>query len=295
MQRYAQGTHVALTRSIPQYYSAKNFCCLAYCHDYPFFPFIQLRMQPIICSMSNLCASGGYYLSANSNRIFALPTTITGSIGVFGIKFDATGLARDYGVNVEHIGSGPFTASNSIFQPMTPKVEAALRLRMNRTYDTFKGIVSSGRGLSPTEVEARAQGRVLTGMQALDECLIDEVGGLDRALSFAKRNYTSTGDADVEFWPKPSSPKELFSKVMDGDKEGVVSIAQLMWNELLGNTSDPFESRDINKLDITGFLCGGGVSTPALLALSANARDPEPMLTIDANEALRIAFQNQNQ
>lgn len=93
--------------------------------------------------MSNLCASGGYYLSAHCNRIFALPTTITGSIGVFGIQFDATRLARDYGVKVEHVGSGPFSASNSVFQPMTAKVEESLRRRMNMTYDTFRGIVSS--------------------------------------------------------------------------------------------------------------------------------------------------------
>ena len=79
--------------------------------------------QPVVCSMGNTCASGGYYIATGCNRIFALPTTITGSIGVFAIKFDFTGLAKKYGISVQHITTGPYSASYHPFQPLNPLVK----------------------------------------------------------------------------------------------------------------------------------------------------------------------------
>lgn len=108
-------------------------------------------------------------------------------------------------------------------------------------------------------------------------------------MSYAKRNYTSTGDADVEFWPKPPSLEELFSKAMSGDKGGTVSFVHIMWSEVIGNAGT-LGTDTVNALDLVNFLVGGGISSPTLLALSANTRSPEPMLTIDANEAIGVAL-----
>ena len=271
--------------------------------------------KPIVCSFSNMAASGGYYLSAHCDRIFALPTTITGSIGVFGVKFDTTGLARDYGVSFEHIGTGEFSASNSLFQPMTPKVEAAFKRKMNETYDGFKAIVASGRNLSLKEVEARAQGRVWTGREALDQSLVDELGGLDKAISYAKVHHTKTGNAKVEYWPKPPSFNSVISKLMGGksdtDASGantmVYDAMQQLWNQLAGSlystsfsgtASDQENALACAEMDnLVRFIVSGSrssMNSPAALfaALSGTSRSPEPLLTIDGNEALKVALLN---
>ena len=269
--------------------------------------------KPIVCSFSNMAASGGYYLSAHCDRIFALPTTITGSIGVFGVKFDATGLARDYGVSFEHIGTGEFSAANSLFQPMTPKVEAAFKRKMNETYDSFKAIVASGRNLSLKEVEARAQGRVWTGREALDQSLVDELGGLDKAISYAKVHHTKTGNAEVEYWPKPPSVTSVVSKLMGGENDTDASGAntmmyhdamQQLWNQLAEalystsfsvTASDQENARVCADMDnLARFIASGSsMNSPALFAaLSETSRSREPLLTVDGNEALKIALLN---
>lgn len=247
--------------------------------------------KPVVCSFSNMAASGGYYLAAHSDRIFALPTTITGSIGVFGVKFDATGLARDYGVSVEHIGIGEFSASNSTFHPMTPKVEAAFKRKMNEIYDGFKGIVASGRSLSLKEVEARAQGRVWTGREALDQSLVDELGGLDKAISYAKFHYTKTGDAELEYWPKPPSIGTFISKLMgsDGGTASEVDVMQQLWSQWSGVMYPPPTASEEDLDNIVRFIASGSIASPALV-LSKYSRSPEPLLTIDGSEALKVAL-----
>ena len=249
--------------------------------------------KPVVCSFSNMAASGGYYLAAHSDRIFALPTTITGSIGVFGVKFDATSLARDYGVSVEHIGIGEFSASNSMFHPMTPKVEAAFKRKMNEIYDGFKGIVASGRSLSLKEVEARAQGRVWTGREALDQSLVDELGGLDKAISYAKVHYTKTGDAELEYWPKPPSIASFISKLMgsDGGTASEVDVMQQLWSQWSGVMYPPPTASEEDLDNIVRFIASGSIASPALFGvLSKYSRSPEPLLTIDGNEALKVAL-----
>ena len=111
-------------------------------------------------------ASGGYYVATHSDRIFALPTTITGSIGVFGIKFDATGLGRQYGVEVQHVTSGgKHSLTYNIFAPLTKAVKRNLLRNVDRVYSYFKEIVAENRNLTLQEVEAIAKGRVWTGLQ----------------------------------------------------------------------------------------------------------------------------------
>eukprot|EP00545_Synedropsis_sp_CCMP1620_P004767 CAMPEP_0119006820 /NCGR_PEP_ID=MMETSP1176-20130426/2561_1 /TAXON_ID=265551 /ORGANISM="Synedropsis recta cf, Strain CCMP1620" /LENGTH=800 /DNA_ID=CAMNT_0006958823 /DNA_START=120 /DNA_END=2522 /DNA_ORIENTATION=+ len=175
------------------------------CNDLP---------QPVVCSMGNVCASGGYYIATGAKRIFALPTTITGSIGVFAIKFDFTGLAKKYGVSVQHITTGPYSASSHPFQPLNPLVKKNFSHNVDRYYDYFKTLVSESRDLDMTEVENLAQGKVWTGGEAKHNGLVDELGGLERAIAYARRTYTN-GEAEVERWPKPEGLLARLSKASD--------------------------------------------------------------------------------
>ena len=168
---------------------------------------------PIICSFANLAASGGYYVSTHADRIFASPTTLTGSIGVFGIKLDASELARSFGVEANFVSSGKHAQTYNSLYPLTKKMKMNLQRNVDKIYDYFKEIVSQGRNIPFKEIEEIAQGRVWTGVQAKEKRLVDELGGLDRALSYAKRKYTSCGYADVEVYPKPLSLIDQLMKV----------------------------------------------------------------------------------
>ena len=177
--------------------------------------------QPVVCSMGNTCASGGYYIATGCNRIFALPTTITGSIGVFAIKFDFTGLAKKYGISVQHITTGPYSASYHPFQPLNPLVKYNFSQNVDRYYLYFKSIVGESRGMGAKEVEYLAQGKVWTGGEAKHNGLVDELGGLERAVIYARREYTN-GEAEVERWPKPESVLQRLHRVSDMVDGGVL-------------------------------------------------------------------------
>jgi len=166
---------------------------------------LQNLQAPIICSMGNVAASGGYYIASNCYRIFAMPTTITGSIGAFGVRIDLSDFANRYGVNVEHVVTAPLASSQSIFQPLTDKIDESVTREIDSCYDWFKTIVSAGRRLSREEVESVAEGRIWTGKRAKDVGLIDEFGGLQKAISYAHRTFCLCDEPEVEVWPRPTS------------------------------------------------------------------------------------------
>lgn len=178
--------------------------------------------KPIICSFANLAASGGYYISSHADRIFASPTTLTGSIGVFGVKLDASELARSYGVEANFVSSGHHAATYSTLHPLTKRMKHNLQRNIDKFYKYFKTIVSEGRGIPFEEVERVAQGRVWTGAQAKDNRLVDELGGIDRAVSYAKRNYTANGYADIEIYPKPLTWKDQLMKLSQMEVDSLV-------------------------------------------------------------------------
>lgn len=131
-----------------------------------------LNSQPVICSMGSYAASGGYYISTNSKRIFAQPTTLTGSIGVFLIKFDATNFAKSYGICSDYYPYGNHGAAAGPLTPLTPGTKANLERLCLNFYDYFKQIVADARSMSDDEVENVAQGRVWTGEEAKEVGLI---------------------------------------------------------------------------------------------------------------------------
>lgn len=170
---------------------------------------------PVVVSFGNVAASGGYYVSATANRVFASHKSVTGSIGVFGIRADLTGLTDRYGIKIQHEAAGNLSALYSPFHPMSNKMKKVVSSNVDRYYDQFKEVVSSGRGLSLEDVEAIARGRVWTGGQAKRNGLVDELGGLYRAIAYARRSFTET-DAEVVVWPKKRS---LVASLMERIRE----------------------------------------------------------------------------
>jgi protease-4 len=144
-------------------------------------------VKPVIVSMGSAAASGGYYISAPGTYVFANPSTITGSIGIFYGKADVAELLRKIGVTVEVYKTAPRADAESIFRPFTPEERTELERKVAQFYDVFLTRVAFGRKLSKPQVDAVGQGRVWTGEQALERKLVDEIGGLRQALALARK------------------------------------------------------------------------------------------------------------
>jgi protease-4 len=145
------------------------------------------KEKPVMVSMGNVAASGGYYIAAGANQIFADPLTITGSIGVFAALPNASSFVEKIGINAETVETHPNALGYSIFQHLSAGFESQTKKSIELTYATFKKRVSEGRNLSETEVEALAQGRVWSGKQALEIGLIDSLGGLQQTVEAAAK------------------------------------------------------------------------------------------------------------
>ena len=141
--------------------------------------------KPVIVSMGNTAASGGYYIAAGADHIFADPLTITGSIGVFATLPNAKGFLDDIGIQSESVETHPNAIGYSPYQNLSESYEKQMKRGIESVYDTFKQRVIDGRNLSSKEVERLSQGRVWSGKQALDIGLIDGLGGLKDAIELA--------------------------------------------------------------------------------------------------------------
>lgn len=143
--------------------------------------------KPVIVSMGNVAASGGYYIAAGADKIFAEPTTITGSIGVFGVVPNMTELASDIGVNAEQVGTNKNSIDYSLFEPMTDGFRGTVQEGIEDVYETFLSRVSVGRGITMAQADSLAQGRVWSGADAKRIGLVDELGNLDDAIEAAAK------------------------------------------------------------------------------------------------------------
>jgi len=142
---------------------------------------------PVVVSMGNVAASGGYWISMNANRIFAEANTITGSIGIFGMYYSIPNTLAKLGVQSDGVATGPMAGAFDITRPLDPKVGAVIQAIINKGYRDFVGNVAKARGKSYQAIDAIAQGRVWTGQQALDRGLVDQLGGLDAAVAAAAK------------------------------------------------------------------------------------------------------------
>lgn len=159
---------------------------------------------PVIISMGNIAASGGYYIATAGDTILAEKNTITGSIGVFGLMFNAQELSKNIGVNIERVKTNKMSDFPALERPMSIREKSRLKKGIEEVYTIFLKRVKDSRGFSSEEVEALAQGRVWSGSQALKLGLIDKIGGINEAISIAKKSANLEEYKLVEF-PKPIS------------------------------------------------------------------------------------------
>ena len=143
--------------------------------------------KPVIVSMGNVAASGGYYIASGADKIYADPLSITGSIGVFASLPNISGFSKKIGLNSEQVSTHKNSMGYSIYEPLQPGFIKSTKESIKKVYETFKLKVSEGRNLTLDEVESIAQGRVWTGKQALNIGLIDSLGDLNLAIEGAAK------------------------------------------------------------------------------------------------------------
>jgi len=141
--------------------------------------------KPVVVSMGDVAASGGYWISMDGDEIWAEPTTITGSIGIFGLFVTIPDTLAKLGIHTDGVGTTPLAGTLDIRRPLSPQLESILDSVIRRGYGEFIGKVASARGRTPAEIDAIAQGRVWTGAQAKERGLVDRLGGLGDAVAAA--------------------------------------------------------------------------------------------------------------
>lgn len=160
------------------------------------------KEKPVIVSMGDYAASGGYYISCNADTIVAEPTTLTGSIGIFGMMPNAKGLTEKLGVSFDVVKTNPYADFGNLTRPMNDGEKGLMQMYVNNGYELFLTRCSDGRGISMEELDKIAQGRVWTGSTAKELGLVDELGGLDKALEIA------IAKAGVDAYTVMSYPKK---------------------------------------------------------------------------------------
>lgn len=168
--------------------------------------------KPIVVSMGDYAASGGYYISCDADSIFAQPNTLTGSIGVFSIVPNMQGFfTHKLGVNFDGVKTSPFADAGTITRPLTDAEKRFFQNDVDSIYADFKSRVAEGRKLDPAVVDSIAQGRVWTGQRALALGLVDRIGNIDDAVASVARMAKVT-DYQLREFPEPKSPFDfLFS------------------------------------------------------------------------------------
>ncbi|ADV45099.1 signal peptide peptidase SppA [Bacteroides helcogenes] len=174
------------------------------------------KKKPVIVSMGDYAASGGYYISCNADTIVAEPTTLTGSIGIFGMFPNAKGLADKIGISFDVVKTNRYSDFGMITRPMNEGEKGLLQMYINQGYDTFLARCSEGRGISKEELDKIAQGRVWTGSKAKELGLVDELGGIDRALEIAIAK-AGTDTYTIMSYPKKENFLESFMNSNPGN------------------------------------------------------------------------------
>ena len=165
---------------------------------------------PVVVSMGDVAASGGYWISMNADRIYAEPNTITGSIGIFGMYFTVPGTLDKLGVKTDGVGTGPLAGAFNITRPLDPKVSTLIQAIIEKGYRDFVGNVAKARGKPYDAIDTIAQGRVWTGQQALERGLVDQLGGLREAIADAGERAKLGKNPAVHYVEAPLGGFEQF-------------------------------------------------------------------------------------
>jgi len=176
---------------------------------------------PVVVSMANLAASGGYWVSTPATRIFAEPATITGSIGIFAVipSFEKT--LATWGVNADGVRTTPLSGQPDVVGGLSPEIESVLQSGVEGGYARFLGLVAKARGKTPAEIDRIAQGRVWDGGAARQIGLVDQFGGLDDALAYAARAAKlGEGDWHASYLGGDPDPyASLIERLVRGDED----------------------------------------------------------------------------
>jgi protease-4 len=172
------------------------------------------KEKPVIASMSDLGASGGYYIAMSADAIVAQPATLTGSIGVVAGKVTTGGVYEKIGINIEPVSQGRFAEIYSPVRPFSDDERTKMQSHIDAIYEQFLAKAAEGRGTTRDAIHELAQGRVWTGRQAEERGLVDELGGLPRAIALAKEHVGIDADEEVQLivYPRPKSLFELLNE-----------------------------------------------------------------------------------
>ena len=181
------------------------------------------RIKPVVVSMGTVAASGGYWISTAANRVFAEPGTITGSIGVFGLLPNVQKLANDNGIFWNPIETSPYSSLFTISRPKTEAELAVFQRGIDRVYDDFLKHVSDARHLPVDGVKEIAQGRVWSGSQAIKLHLVDEIGGLQSAISYAGTSANLGDNPKITEYPAKKDLNEKLKELFKGNERPPVS------------------------------------------------------------------------
>ena len=183
--------------------------------------------KPVIVSVGDMAASGGYYVASAGTRVLVQEASIIGSIGVVGGKVDASELAGRIGVHVEVIPRGRHAAYSSPIAPFTDEERALLERSMTHTYERFLQRVEVGRGLTREQLAPHAEGRVMLGSRAVEAGLANEVGSLWDALALARHDGGLPEDAPIERWPPRKTFLDVIAEGMGGREPGAATMASI--------------------------------------------------------------------
>jgi protease-4 len=196
------------------------------------------QKKPVVISMSDVAASGGYYVAATGDPIVAYPNTITGSIGVVYGKPNLKGLYDKAGINKELITRGRNAAIDTDYGPMTPEARAKLREGIQATYDTFLQRVATARGTTPDKIEPVAQGRAWLGSDAHAQKLVDQLGGIDRAIALVREKAKIGASEPIQLVAYPPR-RSVWTKWLSRAPEAALDAKLQAWLRLTGITSLP--------------------------------------------------------
>lgn len=190
------------------------------------------KKKPLIVSMGDYAASGGYYISCQADSIFAMPNTITGSIGVFSMLFSTQDLMKNkLGVTFDEVKTGPYADFPSTTRTLSAEEGQRMQNSVDNIYGIFKSRVSEGRKISAADVDSIAQGRVWTGTDALKIHLVDGLGDLNRAIRSAAA-MAKVSDYQVSTYPEPVDKLESLLRKFKGNKAAAAAMQSAMQSEM---------------------------------------------------------------
>jgi protease-4 len=185
--------------------------------------------KPLIASVGDMAASGGYYIASAADEILAHPNSLVGSIGVVGGKFNFAGLAEDIGINTYVLQRGKRAAWSTPVRSLNPTERQAFESLLRDTYDRFIDRVAVGREMKREAVLAAAEGRVMTGQDGKELGLIDEMAGLSEALVKARAAAGLGPDAPVEIWPSTKGMIDAINDLLSGNGDDDARTLQQLW------------------------------------------------------------------